>query len=156
MHQHGPRVRGPRQGLDVPAAHGRHTPGCRVGEPPPLRVPGLSPHRRMRAYQSCTPRCRQVGSVAVLILVSLVAAACGDDDDNVTAAATTSAVTAGRNVDASGTIRIGLDVTNFNADPAMANSPTDQWMHQLITGTLLKQAMDGSFTPELAASADIV
>ena len=112
-----------------------------------------------------TSRLRRVAAVAILF--ALLAASCGDDDDGGgdTAGATTagtatssppsSAAAPDEDVDREGTLRVGWDMANFNVDPAMAYSPTDQWIHQLITGTLLKLDAEGNFTPELAEEATI-
>ncbi|MGE0881294.1 MAG: ABC transporter substrate-binding protein [Acidimicrobiia bacterium] len=101
------------------------------------------------------------------VLVAMIGAACGDDSDsgtsdNTTAAAVptagTATTTAPSDVDPSGVLKIGLDLTGTGAavffDPIKLPSPLTP-EHYLIYDTLLRSQVDGTFKPGLAKSATI-
>ena len=91
-------------------------------------------------------------------LALLVAAGCSsgsgssapaDDDDrgNGTASAA---------VDEEGVLRYAYGLVEVSFDPIHASTPADFTYQHLAYGTLLREREDGSFEPNLAASADVV
>ena len=61
--------------------------------------------------------------------------------------------------DAAGVINFPFDLTaqgGFRLDPIAVASPNDWWAQQFIYDSLLRQNIDGSYSPGLAKSATVV
>lgn len=105
-----------------------------------------------------------------LIAVSLVAAACGDDDDTTTSVEPSSSEAGGdastteagepTDVDPAGVVTFGerlISGQGVHFDPIQTRSEGSniQWI-ELVFGTLMRQAEDGSIQPWMAEGAEIV
>lgn len=96
--------------------------------------------------------------VALLAVVALMGTACSSDDDS--GQPSTSSTEAGGSVNRDGTLHLGYGLNqqgNFTLDPTLLSSGTSMdplWY--LLYARLMRKLPDGSVTPDLAESAEVV